>query len=283
MVNKIKALIRKFTQNKYRRKFDYLLNKKDFSKNDKQLNLMILRYLIHQLDKTIKYRLNKGNIRGENKYKKAKKIIKILEENGQINEDELSWSKKILKKYEHWIKTRERAIIKGSKSIESADLISIIKNRRSIRFWVKTDISEKEIYKILEPAIYAPSSCNRQPWQFIVVKNINSTFDNPSNKSMLKTAPYIIYIAIDRRFHHEKYAPAIDVGIVAQNILLSLEYYGYSSCPVYQYEGANQKKLSSDFGLSKYQKIYLAIAFGKGNEIVEMPARTSIKNIVKFV
>ncbi len=285
MNRKIKSIVKKITRNKFRRKFDYYLNKRDFIKNDAHLNLMILRYLIHQLDKTVKYALNKKNIRGEDKYKKANRLKKILEERNQICRAELRWCNEVIKKYDIWKETDMVIVHVGNKSSNVKDLVSVIKNRRSIRFWEETKISEQEIYKLLEPAIYAPSSCNRQPWQFNIVENNKTdvTLKFTSNYNMLSIAPYVIYLSIDRRFHPEKFAPAIDAGIVAQNLLLSLEYYGYSACPVYQCEVINQKKIKKRLGLEKHQDIYLAIPFGIGKETVKLPARTPIENIVKII
>jgi nitroreductase len=138
---------------------------------------------------------------------------------------------------------------------------------------------------VLEPAIYAPSSCNRQPWEFHIVENDQSSGQiiNPSNYGMLDLAPYVIYLSIDSRFHPEKFAPAIDAGIVAQNILLSLEYHGYSGCPVYQSEGINQKEMRKRLGMDNHQYVYLAIPFGIGRENVKSSARVPIEDKVTFV
>jgi len=65
--------------------------------------------------------------------------------------------------------------------------------------------------------------------------------------------------------------------------MLSLEYYGYSACPVYQCEGINQKEIKKRLGLKKYQDIYLALPFGIGCEVVKQSARTPIENIVTFI
>jgi nitroreductase len=45
--------------------------------------------------------------------------------------------------------------------------------RRSIRKFLKKDISDKDLHMILEAGRWAPSGTNRQPWEFIVLKNQN--------------------------------------------------------------------------------------------------------------
>lgn len=47
-------------------------------------------------------------------------------------------------------------------------MINTIYNRRSIRKYKNIDVSKEIIEKILQAAILAPSSKNRQPWKFIV-------------------------------------------------------------------------------------------------------------------
>jgi nitroreductase len=50
------------------------------------------------------------------------------------------------------------------------DAYKAIMERRSIRKYMGRDISEEMIGQIISAAILAPSSKNRQPWRFVVVK-----------------------------------------------------------------------------------------------------------------
>lgn len=49
-------------------------------------------------------------------------------------------------------------------------MISAIYDRRSIRKFLETPISEKDLTDIIQSGIKAPSSKNRQPWKYIVVQ-----------------------------------------------------------------------------------------------------------------
>ena len=57
---------------------------------------------------------------------------------------------------------------KGNKVME---LYETIKNRRSIRKYKSTDISNEIIEDLINCARLAPSAKNRQPWKFIIVKD----------------------------------------------------------------------------------------------------------------
>ena len=57
----------------------------------------------------------------------------------------------------------------GEKKV-SASVLKAIKERRSIRKFKSDSISEMDLHTILEAGIAAPSSKNRQPWHFTVVR-----------------------------------------------------------------------------------------------------------------
>ena len=49
------------------------------------------------------------------------------------------------------------------------DLLSLIKNRRTIRKYKDEKVSEKVIQSLLEAGRWAPSAHNLQPWKFLVI------------------------------------------------------------------------------------------------------------------
>ena len=52
----------------------------------------------------------------------------------------------------------------------------LAKRRQSIRKFSERKISKETIYQILKCAIEAPSSCNRQSWRFLVIRDKKSLF-----------------------------------------------------------------------------------------------------------
>ncbi|MEM2904700.1 MAG: nitroreductase family protein [Candidatus Bathyarchaeia archaeon] len=61
------------------------------------------------------------------------------------------------------------------------DVFEAVKARRSIRRFKNQPVPEEKLLKVLEAARLAPSAGNRQPWQFVVVRN-------PSRKRMIAQA-----------------------------------------------------------------------------------------------
>ena len=50
------------------------------------------------------------------------------------------------------------------------DIFSVIKNRRSVRFWKKKPVPKNIIEKIIEAASYAPTAFNRMEWRFYIAE-----------------------------------------------------------------------------------------------------------------
>ncbi len=50
-------------------------------------------------------------------------------------------------------------------------LLSVLKNRRSIRRYASLPVENAVVLQLLEAAIWAPSAHNRQPWRFVVIQS----------------------------------------------------------------------------------------------------------------
>lgn len=57
------------------------------------------------------------------------------------------------------------------KGEQRMDFYEVIRSRRSIRSYKSDPIPEEVLNRVLEAARIAPSGSNRQPWEFIVLKD----------------------------------------------------------------------------------------------------------------
>lgn len=55
--------------------------------------------------------------------------------------------------------------------MSEADMLDMIRKRRSIRKYTAQAVTDEQIRKLLEAAMAAPSGSNIQPWEFVVVKD----------------------------------------------------------------------------------------------------------------
>ena len=85
------------------------------------------------------------------------------------------------------------------------DVFDAIEKRRSVRKYKKVDIPESLVLKILNAVRLAPSSCNRQPWKLIIVRDaktrariakachyVNSSSGKRSIQKWVAEAPIVI-------------------------------------------------------------------------------------------
>jgi nitroreductase len=54
--------------------------------------------------------------------------------------------------------------------MNEANMLDMIKKRRSIRKYTSQTVTDEQIWQLLEAAMAAPSASNIQPWEFIVVR-----------------------------------------------------------------------------------------------------------------
>jgi nitroreductase len=118
------------------------------------------------------------------------------------------------------------------------ETIKAIMTRRSIRNYTEKKVPETIIKKLLEAAMNAPSACNQQAWQFIIVTDsdvkIGLTNIHPYAQ-MLKQAYCGIVVCGDLKAEKCKEFWIQDCSAAVQNILLAAHALGLGAvwCGVY--------------------------------------------------
>ena len=109
------------------------------------------------------------------------------------------------------------------------DAMQAILGRRSIRKYKTEPVSEIEIKKLLEAAMAAPSGHNKQPWQFIVIRDKPTMLEIPkfhSYSKMLEQAPVAIIVCGDLDVSGDSDFWPQDCAAATQNILLAAHSIG---------------------------------------------------------
>lgn len=119
-----------------------------------------------------------------------------------------------------------------------------ILERRSIRKFTKEEVTDSVIKEILYAATYAPSAHNKQPWEFVVVKNEGLKnkigdclfrFDERKGtiSSSSKTAKIIkevpVLLLVFNKYEDHPLFNTLSIGASIQNILLSAFDHGLGS------------------------------------------------------
>ena len=166
-----------------------------------------------------------------------------------------------------------------------ADLLSVIKTRRSVRYWKKKVVPKEILMKIIEAATYAPTAFNRMEWRFYVAETPLEKMGkgDASNASMFEKAPVRIFVAVDERLFFEKYSGALDTGFALQNLILAAHSLGLGTCLIYQGEFVDPEVMEKYYNIPSYMKVYCAVVLGYPEEDPEIPARMKVEEVIEFL
>jgi len=155
-------------------------------------------------------------------------------------------------------------------------LLECIKNRRSIRKYKPTPVTDEQVQIMLEAAMFSPSACNTRAWRFIAITNrevLDKLADIHPWAQMLRTAPLcIVVVALPKK--QEGILDGLplgffpqDCGAATQNILLQAVEMGLGSCwcGVYPKQPL-MEKVSEILELSADEPPFSLIAVGEPDE-----------------
>lgn len=123
------------------------------------------------------------------------------------------------------------------------DFLSLARRRRSVRCYRPDPVPEELLQQVLEAGRWAPSACNTQPWEFIVVTS-------PEVRQVL----YELATVVGLKWPHLRTAPVVivlcgqrltpysrdDCIFAAQNMLLCAADLGLGTCYI---GGFNEAKV----------------------------------------
>jgi nitroreductase len=201
-----------------------------------------------------------------------------------LSKDETEWCKRIL--FGDVQKNIKNFFHEKNNSFED-----ILKQRRSIRKWENTKITKEEFEKLIDAARWAPSSCNRQPWHFLIIENKDKIkfLSRIKNQAFIKNAPFCILVLIDLDAYDEttrNYFALLDAGMATQNILLMAENMDLGACfvnlaPIDDFE-SQKKQIKNKFDISSNLEPICIIPIGKKTENFNSPGRKNISDIIHF-
>ncbi|MCS7151511.1 MAG: nitroreductase family protein [Endomicrobia bacterium] len=144
------------------------------------------------------------------------------------------------------------------------DGITMIETRRSIRRYVKKQIPDEIVKKIINCARLAPTANNLQPWLFVVIKDTKlkqQISDIADHGKFIKDADCCIAVFCeDTKYYLE------DGSAATQNILLAAWYFGIGSCWVAGDKKPYAEKVREVLGVKDKYKLVSLISLGYPDE-----------------
>jgi nitroreductase len=240
----------------------------------------IMRKHAHYLDKDSRFLYGRKKFRGH--VYVLEETLNAWEKNFDKSDPTYKWCKQVLYAYKNGNSLNRE----WKKAMFYLDFINLVKSRRSVRKWKNTSVSKDVIFKLIDAARWAPSSCNRQTWKFLVLLDeddiINVGTQAPGGAPFFTNAKAIIIVLIDKRVYtkNEKYAPYQDGAAAIQNILLAAHTLGLGACWGGWGEHENEQKILEKFNIPVYYKITGMIALGYPDEYPLHPARRKLEDII---
>lgn len=276
---------------------------KDLSRLSNQQLLSLMRHESHRIEKGV---YNNIFVSKQNYFqhlrKKLGQLYQLLEERGySMDEPTIIWSKKIYSAFDNLEKD---FILTNSKPPPEFNpnaaqpFVEFVRARRSVRVWAEKqpepDVLEQIAYKMIDAARWAPTSGNRQPWRFLILK---SREEKESLRKIKEehciSAPLLIFVGIDTRIYgalgKSERGIFVDAGAAIMQMVLVAHKCGLGVCwnhfadDLINSREIN-KKIYTDFAKAFKIADYLApiaiIAFGIPKFIPPEPARMEIKNLM---
>ena len=160
--------------------------------------------------------------------------------------------------------------------------LEFLKNRRTIRSFQEKKVSDKEIEMILEAGRWAPSASNRQPWEFIVIKN------EEKKQELAKLAYYgkfigdaPIVIAIIGKIKQNPRWYIQDTSLVSMNMMLMAWALGIGTCWIGSMDREKVKEIL-ELGENDFVLTVLPMGYIKG-KIPEPTYRKALEKVVKEI
>lgn len=157
------------------------------------------------------------------------------------------------------------------------NIIDAILKRRSIRKYKDKEIPEEILKEIIKAGMYAPSSSNKRPWFFILIKEkeiLKKIADFHPYAKMLYSSACAILVCGNKNLQSVEGYIALDCAAATQNILLSAYGLGIGSCWI----GIYPREARMDFirDLLKLEDCFVPISLvslGYPDEEKQMPER----------
>jgi nitroreductase len=167
------------------------------------------------------------------------------------------------------------------------NFLELAKQRVSIRSYTKRPVSKKMLHDVLEAGRLAPTACNYQPFQFVVVKE-------PENLAALAEsypaqwfaeAPVVIAVCVQpssawkRKKHDDKNFADIDGTIAADHMTLAAAELGLGTCWIGAFD---PKTVRNVLKLPRNVVPLVLLTLGHPNEKGRPKERKPLNNLVSY-
>ncbi len=187
--------------------------------------------------------------------------------------------------YEH-----QERVVSG---ITQQELMLLFKQRRSVRWYEQKPVSAALIEQAVDMAAQAPSACNRQPFQFYSITDMDKASEIAAiamgTTGFSDNIPALLVVVGDLSSYpaeRDRHVIYIDGGLASMQLMLALETMGLSSCPInWPDVEICERKIAKKLALPKHLRPLMLISIGYGQSSGQIPfsQKKSAKILIKEV
>ena len=158
-------------------------------------------------------------------------------------------------------------------------LHNLFKQRRSVRWYEQKPVEISVISQAIEMASQAPSACNRQPFQFYTITDMDKASDIASiamgTTGFSDNIPALIVVVGDLSAYpaeRDRHVIYIDGGLASMQLMLAFETLGLSSCPINWPDiEICEKKIARKLSLPSHLRPIMLISVGYADAKGQIP------------
>lgn len=162
------------------------------------------------------------------------------------------------------------------------NLYDAIYSRRSVRNFTNEHVPEEILKRIVRAGIEAPSGCNAQLRQFIIVTDHMVLDKLREVSSAIDGAPAVIVLLVDPSPTQYGEFWIQDISAAMQNMLLSTVAEGYASCWIEGQIRPKEQELHELLDVPENLKVWSMMPVGKAVVPGKRPEKSKFEEIVHF-
>lgn len=157
------------------------------------------------------------------------------------------------------------------------DLFEAVEKRASVRSFVKCDIPEEDLMRILDAGRRAPSGMNRQPWEFILIQDADTLTKLGKVQDCIAEASAAIAFVMDESasvFWKE------DASAAIENMLLAIVALDYASLWVEGRMLAQEAHGKEVLGVPADKRLLAVLPIGRPSETPAQAPKKPLSEIL---
>ncbi|HEY3396289.1 MAG TPA: nitroreductase family protein [Armatimonadota bacterium] len=156
------------------------------------------------------------------------------------------------------------------------ELFEAFSRRACVRQLRPVEVPEDDLTKILDAGRRAPSGCNHQPFDFLVVRDPATIAQLASAQSCLGDVSLVIALVADpekSRWWLE------DIAAATENMLLAITALGYASVWIEGTLLREEEKHKRTLGVPEHLRLMIALPIGAALEPVSQPPKRPLEEM----